>query len=236
MYSFKSRVRYSEINDTGKISIPSIVDYLQDCSTFHSEDIELGIKYLKQEKKAWIISSWQIQILEYPVLGQEIKINTWAYDFKSFYGYRNFTITDKNDKILVQANSIWVFLDLEAGRPVKLTQDELNGYKLEEKLNMDYTPRKIKKPSKLTVSEKGFYVRKSQIDTNGHMNNSQYIKIASEAIPRDTVITQVRAEYKKAAKEGDYIGGQVNYENDKITVVLANENETYAIVEFCERK
>ena len=34
MYKFKSRVRYSETDETGCISLDAIINYLQDCTNF----------------------------------------------------------------------------------------------------------------------------------------------------------------------------------------------------------
>ena len=42
MYTFDSRVRYSEIDHTGNMTLPALINYFQDCSTFQSEDIGLG--------------------------------------------------------------------------------------------------------------------------------------------------------------------------------------------------
>ena len=64
MYSFKSRVRYSEINRDGLLDIPAVLNYFQDCSTFQSEQLGVGVDYLKKEKKAWVLSSWQIEFLQ----------------------------------------------------------------------------------------------------------------------------------------------------------------------------
>lgn len=38
MYAFDSRVRYSECDETGTLSIVSMIDYLQDCSTFQGAE------------------------------------------------------------------------------------------------------------------------------------------------------------------------------------------------------
>ena len=46
MYTFQSRVRYSELDPERKLSIASIVDYFQDCSTFHSEQLGVGLDYM----------------------------------------------------------------------------------------------------------------------------------------------------------------------------------------------
>ena len=39
MYEFNSRVRYSEIDHHGTLTLPALINYFQDCSTFQSEDV-----------------------------------------------------------------------------------------------------------------------------------------------------------------------------------------------------
>ena len=94
MYHFDSRVRYSETDENGRLSLTGVLNYLQDCSTFQSEDLGIGIRYLTAHDRAWWVTSWQIAIDRYPVLGERIVISTWPYEFKGIYGYRNFAIQD----------------------------------------------------------------------------------------------------------------------------------------------
>ena len=68
MYTFQSKVRYSELDPERKLSIASIVDYFQDCSTFHSEQLGVGIDYLEERSLVWVMSYWQIVIDRYPKL------------------------------------------------------------------------------------------------------------------------------------------------------------------------
>ena len=65
MYTFQSRVRYSELDPERKLSIASIVDYFQDCSTFHSEQLGVGLDYLEERDMLWVMSYWQIVIDRY---------------------------------------------------------------------------------------------------------------------------------------------------------------------------
>ena len=53
MYTFDSRIRYSEIDRSGRLSIPAVVDYFQDCSAFQSEELGVGVEYLANKKRAW---------------------------------------------------------------------------------------------------------------------------------------------------------------------------------------
>ena len=45
MYTFESRIRYSETGSEGRLTMASLINYFQDCSTFHSEDLGLGVAY-----------------------------------------------------------------------------------------------------------------------------------------------------------------------------------------------
>ena len=92
MYQFESRIRYSEVDSQGKATLNAILDYFQDCSFFQSEDLGVGGTYLAQNQAAWVLSSWQIEVVRYPAYGEQVVISTWPYDFKSFLGYRNFTL------------------------------------------------------------------------------------------------------------------------------------------------
>lgn len=89
MYAFDSRIRYSETDSEGDLTLDALLNYFQDCSTFHSEDVGLGIGYMKEIGQVWVLSSWQIVVNRYPKLGEKVKIVTLPYELKVFLGYRN---------------------------------------------------------------------------------------------------------------------------------------------------
>ena len=91
-YSFGGRVRYSEIGENGLLTLPGVLNYFQDCSTFQSEEVGLGISVLKDWKRFWVLSAWQVIVERYPAMGEEIRTSTWAYGFRGFMGFRNFTM------------------------------------------------------------------------------------------------------------------------------------------------
>ena len=136
-FEFESRVRYSETGPDQKLTLVSLVDYFQDSSTFQSEDCGAGMNYLYEHDAAWMILSWQIDILRRPVLGEKIYAQTWPYGFKMFYGYRNYALLDANRNYLAKANSIWVLMNTKTGKPMKVPPEHANSYGLEEKLDME---------------------------------------------------------------------------------------------------
>ena len=66
-YEFKSRVRYSEIGEDRKLTLDGILNYFQDCTTFHSEEVGLGMERLEEKRRVWMLSAWQICAERYPV-------------------------------------------------------------------------------------------------------------------------------------------------------------------------
>lgn len=52
MYTFDTIVTYSRIDGSGKVPYHEILNYFQDCSTFHSESLGVGVEYMKKEKRA----------------------------------------------------------------------------------------------------------------------------------------------------------------------------------------
>lgn len=235
MYQYKSRVRYSECDANSKITLSSLVNYLQDCCTFQSEDLGIGVAYQKQIQRAWVLSSWQIQINRLPDMGEEITVSTWPYHYKGFYGYRNFTIADGNNNVLAYANSVWVFLDIQKNHPARIEKRFLEAYQIEEAYPMEYLDRKIVL-SDVLCKQEAFPVQKSHIDANKHVNNEKYILMAQEYIEETAVIEQIRVEYKKAAILGDMIYPYSYKMNDKWQISLANEQkEPYAVVEFLKK-
>lgn len=233
-YSFSGRIRYSEIGENGLLTLPGILNYFQDCSTFQSEEVGLGVTVLKERKRFWVLSAWQVIIERYPALGEEIRTSTWAYGFRGFMGMRNFTMDTEKGERLAYANTFWTFINGETGFPEKLTEEDISGYRREEKLDMDYASRKIALPRDFQP-EDSFSVQKHHLDTNHHVNNSQYIQMAMDYIPADFRIRQMRAEYKQQARLHDVIFPQRSIEKDKVTVLLNDEKSSpYAVVEFVQ--
>lgn len=232
MYQWDGRVRFSEVGEDRRLTLNSIVDYFQDCSTFQSEELGNGVAKMEELHRVWVLSSWQIVVERYPSLCEELTVSTWPYAFQGFCGYRNFTMTDREGKLIAYANTLWSFLDTDTGRPTRVPEEIEKAYVLEEKLEMNYASRKVPMP-KGGEAEEPFTVQKHHLDTNHHVNNGQYIQMAREYIPDDFSIRQMRAEYKKSALLGDVIYPVVEKDEGRYTVGLCDElGRPYAVVEL----
>ncbi len=232
MYTFTTRVRYSECGAGQQARLSGILDYLQDICTFQAEDLNIGLEYMEKHHVAWVLSYWQVDIERYPVLGENIKISTWPYEFQGFLGYRNFKIEDEAGNMIVRANSVWVFMDTERGRPMRILPEIVSAYNKERRLEMEYLGRKV---SDFDAEMPGaaFAVPKYFIDTNHHVNNAKYIQLAEELLPPGFVAARIRAEYCKPALYGDVLYPSALRTTDKLAVKVNDDNgKPYVVIEF----
>lgn len=231
-YTFDARIRFSEVDHSRRLTLPGIINYFQDCTTFHSESIGFGIEALSEKNRAWILLSWQIVIERYPQFNEKVDVSTWATEFKRMLGYRNFCIDDENGNHIVCANSVWMYMDMEKGRPVKPDVREVEAYGTGQALEMNYDSRKIEVPDRMKEFPP-VPVKKYQIDTNEHVNNCQYVQMALELFNKERAVRQLRVEYRKAAVYGDIIVPKVSEEEEKAVAELCDtEGKPYAVVEI----
>ena len=235
MYQLKSKVRYSEANSSERLTYSTLLNYFQDSSTLHSETLGASGRALYEKKMAWVLSFWQICIEDMPVLSQDIVVSTWPYDTRGLFGMRNFCMETEEGKRLASANSIWVLINTETGRPIKIPAEVSAMYPDEPKLEMDYCERKIVIPleyeGKEPVRVAGYF-----IDTNQHMNNSKYVMVAEEYLPADFAVKEIRVEYKKAAVLNDMLYPRVTIRENEVTVVLTDaDGSLYATVLFIQK-
>ena len=97
---------------------------------------------------------------------------------------------------------------------------------------MGYAPRKIDVPEG-GVQQEPIVVHRNHLDTNHHVNNGQYVRMAMEYLPENFRIGELRAEYKKQALLGDVIYPRVIMEENMCVVSLCDETGViYVNVEF----
>ena len=232
MYSFESRIRFSEVNENNELDLSSIINYFQDCCMFHSEDVGFGLRYRDISGTTWVLSSWNIIVTRYPRLFEKIKITTYPYKVNNFLGFRNFVITTEDGETCAVADSCWINISLETGKPARATKEEVKAYQISDRIEMEDAKGKIRVPDN-AESKEAFDVVPSNIDSNHHVNNGQYVKMAETFLPKDFHIRKLRVEYRNAAKLGDVIYPRISHQNDSFLVSLEDETiKPYAIIEF----
>lgn len=228
MFSFNTKVSYSRVDRNGEVPLHEIMNYLQDCTNFHSETLGAGVEYMESEGKAWIIVAYKIVINRPIVLGQDITIGTAPTDFKGMFASRQFFIKDAEGDYLVQADSLWVLIDLVKRRPTRITEKDASMYQVEKGFEGIRASRKIKFTGEKHKFPE-FKVKKTYIDNNGHMNNADYLRAAEEFLPEHFLCHELDITYSKEALEGQIIVPYLYEEEDGIGITFeGREGEVLA--------
>ena len=235
--SLDTRIKFSDTDSNTEVKFGNMIDNMQDCMNLQSETAGVGVDYQLKTKRAWILSSWQLEFCGELKYGEKVEASTWPYMFKGACGKRNAIITraDGDKEPLVLANSIWALFDVERGVLCRFTDEDIKSCECEPPLAMDYKKGKIARQDFEYTRYPEFIVRKYQLDFNHHMNNSWYVKLAEEFLDSHRGIQSMRVEYKKQAVLGDvmipYVGQD---ETGRIVVELRTDTqELFAVVEFC---
>lgn len=233
MYSFCSKVRYSECDAESQLTIPALINYLQDCSTFHTESIDRGIRYCAEQGFAWFIAAWQIHIARLPRFTEEIRVSTWSFAKKPTLANRHFLVENTDGERLVMADSLWFPFDIAKGAPMRIPQSESDYLHDESPLDLPPTQRKLRLTGE-GETRPSITVASHHLDSNNHVNNGQYVGMADDIIrAHDVSFTPhvIKVQYKLSAKLGDAIVPKIYAEENGYAVDLANpDGVSYAIV------
>ncbi|MBU3181498.1 acyl-ACP thioesterase [Clostridium psychrophilum] len=213
-------IHYYEVDIHKKVLMTSIMNYFEDMAMYQSERLNIGIDYLSVNKIAWVLYKWDITMNSYPLLNEIIKVKTFAYSSNKFFAYRKYEIFDTNNNMVGQANSVWILINTDRRRPMRITKDINEAYGIDANNNAPIDIENILSISKVD-REKSFDVRYSDIDTNMHVNNVKYAAWALETVPKDIVVNyelrNIKVTYEKETTYGEIIkvSTQVIKEVDK---------------------
>lgn len=201
-------VHYYEVDSKKRALISTIINYLMDICSYQSDSLGVGIDYLLEQNKGWILTQWKIKINRYPNYEENVKVSTTAHSFYKFYAYRKNLIEDNQNNLIVDGESIWLMVDLAKRRPVKLGEDMYTAYKITPEENQRFETANLGHLDTWDT-EASFQVRYSDIDTNKHVNNVKYVSWIIESVPLELAtnceMKEITVVYKKETGYGNTI-------------------------------
>ena len=220
-----------ECDQNFNLTLPNLVNYMQEMALLHSDECGCSYKYMSEIGFAWILYKWKIRVYRYPSIGEQLKVKTWSSGMDRLYAYRSFRIFDKEGKIVCEALSIWLVLDLNQRTVTSIPQIIKEKYRIcdEYVFKNDFKNNPVNIAAD-EISSTPYTVRMHDIDYNGHMNNVKYIEIFLDSLPTDITASKsfydLEVTYKKECVLGDALdcicfNSQGNTEADTREIISA---------------
>ena len=176
------RVRSFETDPLGRLQVPILCKLLQEAASAHAAILGVAVETLIESGVAWVLSRLHLDMQRWPTSDEEIIIETWPEAANRLFTERRFEVFGASDSSIGTASSLWLILDLERRRPVRLHAHVIE--RLGE-LGLGSEPRRFRDlvtPDPVD-RELTFTVRRSDLDSAEHVNNTSYVEWAIEAVP-----------------------------------------------------
>ncbi len=222
-----------DIGSDQKILPTVYIKYLQDVGMWQDELLHTA-ESEEMRDIAWIFVQYELTFYQYLRFSEEVNVKTIPFAMDRFYAYRRYEIRDKEGNLCVEARAKFVAIDKKTRGLKRVTEEMGKYYGIHEnqRVMMD-------KPKTLTRTdiEKDFSIRYTDIDINGHVNNTKYVEWALETVPLDVVRSQKLAAlnifFKKECTYGSNILVKTEKEGDQYyhEILQKETGEVLAVLE-----
>ncbi|MDR3363956.1 MAG: hypothetical protein LBS91_03270 [Clostridiales Family XIII bacterium] len=174
LFTMRRSVTDTDADFARRLKPTAMFGFFQDIAALHAANLGASVERLHEELNvAWILMRVRLEIDRYPVLAQDVTVETWPQEPRALYE-RDYTIRDTGGNALVRAGSTWVIMNLGT-REIK--RDKF----------LDYAGVEVKKDRALgsgvarlkpiadadVIYEKE--IKYSDLDYNIHANNAKYV-------------------------------------------------------------
>lgn len=217
-------LRTGDFDRYGHIHPASVLDIFQDIAGDHAEQIGVGFQTMLAQNYLWVIVKSRYRIVKMPQLHQHVRVITWPLAPSRISFQREYRMEALDGTPLILGSSDWVIIDSQTRRFVNIQ----NIYPTGEPFRTDTVfPEKTKRLPILNAEESGYTLvpTYTDLDQNGHVNNTKYANYILNAIQPDesTVIHSFQMDYHKEIRAGEPLTIYFTREDDKILAVGRNE-------------
>ena len=176
-------VKWHDTDANRAVRPSALVTYLQETANEHLIHIGIYLDELRDRYGlAFILSSISVRAYEPLFAGDSIEVSTWTCGEKGFRHNRCFAVL-RDGKTVCEATSVWALIKLADGSLVKV-EDMPYHIEPEEAITLPDLPLRLRMPKLEQMELLGdLRIVYSDIDYNGHMNNSHYPDMLCDFVP-----------------------------------------------------
>ena len=197
-------IKWHDTDANRQVRPSALVTYLQETANEHLVHIGISLDALRDSHGlAFILGSISVCSYEPLFAGDKIDVETWTCGERGFRHGRCFRVL-REGKTVAEATSLWALIKLADGSLVKV-EDMPYHIEPEEAITLPGVPARLKMPPIAEMQELGTRrIVYSDIDYNGHMNNTRYPDMLCDFIPemRDNRACAIMISYRKEAAFG----------------------------------
>lgn len=215
-YEWEFRITSFDVDMFNRLKVSALMKYQQEIGGMHLYEFGTNTETMaKEQNLAFIFTKMSISIHSLPKAQDKVVMRTWCSGLKGVRFTRNYLLFDQNRNLLTEAKVEVTTLNLETRKIVR--PNEIIGFS--DFLYNDELENNADAPSKLSIPEDfgitySRPVRYSDIDYNGHVNNTVYADMSLDCLTPEVL--------KRSVK-----GFCINFVNE----VLPNETITVSAAE-----
>lgn len=170
------------VNRFGQLKLSALLYLAQTAAEGHCQELSLGWETLQKQDLFWAVVRHRVQISRLPFVGETVTVKTWPMPTTRTAYPRACAGYDEKGNELFRCISLWVLMDCNTRTMV------LPGKSGVEVAGM-LTGSELTPPASLTpqpyVNQVTRQVTFSQLDRNGHMNNTRYLDWVEDLLSSD---------------------------------------------------
>ena len=225
----KLTILSGDIDQFLELTVPAYFMMMQTIATNDAENNGIGKSETLDKGLSWVISRIEVDFVSHPKYTEEVEMQTYPGDDLKVIFPRYFSILDKSGNTMVKSSSIWAVLNRETREPVANPFNKslpAEHYEGEQPL-----PRKVKIPDDISLVE-ARKVRYSDIDLNGHLNNTKYmdyiLDVHDTNFYKKNRIKHLLINYAHEVMDNQVIDLYSNHKNPEIIVGKIGEQLIFA--------
>ena len=164
----------------GRLKTSMILFLAQEMAGRHCNLLSVDYDTLAAKRMFWAVTRHRVQITRLPVRGETIRIETWPMPTTRVAYPRSVIAYDQAGKECFRAISLWVLMDLDKRNMILPGKSGISVIGTLRGLELD-TPNGL--VAKELRSHRSRTVCYTDLDRNGHMNNTKYLEWIDDLLP-----------------------------------------------------